>query len=164
METTKTIVVGVDGSDSSMAAVRWAADEAIRRDAKLKLVHVWQYSPGYVVPTRDIIADAEKALSDAARIATDRGAAVDTLIVEGSAVHVLVRESALAEMLILGSYGQGRMADLFLGSISRGCIHSATCPVVVIPIAMTVKAVSASQSTVRPQVAPIVAELGVAVD
>jgi nucleotide-binding universal stress UspA family protein len=164
MELTKTLVVGVDGSDSSTAAVRWAADEAVRRGAKLKLVHVWDYSPGYVVPTDDILADAEKALNDAATIATDRGAQVDTLLVGGSPVHTLVRESESAEMLVLGNYGHGRLADIFLGSISRGCIRLATRPIVVIPAAITANTASAPLSATNRSAAFNVAQCGLSID
>jgi nucleotide-binding universal stress UspA family protein len=164
MELTKTVVVGVDGSDCSRDAVRWAADEAVRRDARLKLVHVWQYSPAYLVPTADIIADAGAALSDAARIARDRGAQVAAMPIEGSPVHMLVRESRDAEMLVLGSYGQGRISDIFFGSISRGCIRHAMCPIVIIPAALKTKLAFTPLPTAKLGAAPLFAQLGVSID
>jgi nucleotide-binding universal stress UspA family protein len=58
---TNQIVVGVDTSSFSNVAVRWSGEEAKRGGATLKLVHVWEHSPNYLVPTKDIVALSAQA-------------------------------------------------------------------------------------------------------
>jgi nucleotide-binding universal stress UspA family protein len=77
-----------------------------RKGSPLVLVHVWEYSPSYLVPT------------------------------EAPTVEGLLSETVGADMLVLGNFGQGHIADALLGSVSAGCIRHASCPVVVIPQGM----------------------------
>jgi nucleotide-binding universal stress UspA family protein len=140
------IVVGVDGSETSRAALRFAHEEATLRDATLRAVHAWQFSyPGawgfegaYAGPAFDLDSvrkAAEAALEGivAEVIPEASEVEIEQRTVEGAAGDVLVDESKDAELLIVGSRGLGGFAGLVLGSVSQQCAHQATCPVVVIP-------------------------------
>ncbi len=116
------IVVGVDGSECSKPALRFAAAEAALRGESLRAISAWQvpvtvYSgPVYAVPL-----DPE-VYSDAARNAAQKqidevvGAAgeieVELVVREGGAAHVLIEESSSATMLVVGSRGHGGFAGL----------------------------------------------------
>jgi nucleotide-binding universal stress UspA family protein len=134
--TTNQIVVGADTSSFSDVAVRWAGEEAKRKRATLILAHVWEHSPNYLVPTKDIIELGTTALEAASGLVKDLGIPVEMKMVEGPTVKALLAEAERADMLVLGSFGQGRIADAILGSVNAGCIRHASCPVVVIPQGM----------------------------
>jgi nucleotide-binding universal stress UspA family protein len=144
-----TIVVGVDGSDPSVAALRWAAEEAVLREAKLVAVHAWAYvppapiaEPGMIpLPATDLVgqldaergaaqAELEAALDDA--FPTGRPVEIEEQLVEESAGEGLVAASAGADLLVVGSSGRGGLASAILGSVSRHVVSHAHCPVVVV--------------------------------
>jgi nucleotide-binding universal stress UspA family protein len=144
-----TIVVGVDGSDPSVAALRWAAEEAVLREAKLVAVHAWAYvppapiaEPGMIpLPATDLVgqldaergaaqAELEAALDDA--FPSGRPVEIEELLVEESAGEGLVAASAEADLLVVGSSGRGGLASAILGSVSRHVVSHAHCPVVVV--------------------------------
>ena len=140
------IVVGVDGSETSRAALRFAFEEAALRDATLRTVHAWQFSypgtwrlgGGYPVSGLDL--DSVRKAADAAleaivaEVIPDRGEVeVVRRAVEGASGDVLVDESQDAELLVVGSRGLGGFAGILLGSVSQQCAHQAACPVVIIP-------------------------------
>jgi nucleotide-binding universal stress UspA family protein len=135
------IVVGVDGSESAVHAVRWAATEARRRGAGLRLVHVYAtpvgYPPGFVDPyllRESLVAQGKewltRAQDEADQVAP--GLAVEVVETEGTAVPVLVGESARAALLVLGSRGLGGFTGLVLGSTAVATVPRAHCPVVVV--------------------------------
>lgn len=134
------IVVGVDGSEVSRAALRWAADEASRRQATLEVVHAWHapFLLGYVetgeLAPGDFESDAE-ALLDHALGSTDLSGVgkVEKVLVPGGAAEVLLDVSKGATLLVVGSRGRGGFSGLLLGSVSQQVVHHATCPVLVIP-------------------------------
>jgi nucleotide-binding universal stress UspA family protein len=139
--TKRRIVVGTDGSLSSSQAVLWAAREARRRGAGLDVVHVW--SPPIELWPSSVYLDAE-ALHDKAKAVLDEvldsmpspgGLPLDVRgrLFEGSAAVRLVDAAAAAQLLVVGSRGRGGFTGLLLGSVSRDCVHTATCPVVVVP-------------------------------
>jgi nucleotide-binding universal stress UspA family protein len=137
---TLAIIVGADGTESSSAAVDWAAREAHRRHLTLRIVHAYdwdrngaRYDIGneYIDIARHL---AEAVLTDAARRA--RGVAPDIAI---EAVALIGHASALlpdaakdAEVLVVGSRGRGGFAGLLLGSVSQRMATHASCPVVVV--------------------------------
>jgi nucleotide-binding universal stress UspA family protein len=143
------IVVGVDGSDASRDALRWAADEARLRFARLVAVHAWSFIPPQPIgdpgmlamPAGDLPGQLE-AESDAARTALDEavdealgadpGIEVERKLVEGDAGEVLVAESAEAELVVVGSHGRSGFKAALLGSVSRHVVDHSTCPVVVV--------------------------------
>jgi nucleotide-binding universal stress UspA family protein len=142
---TDDVVVGVDGSEGSWAALRWAVDEAALRGARLAVVHAW--STPFAVPPggvgvaplheRDFLAQSEKLLHEMvdgtlARAAT-RPPEVELLPVDATAAPALLDRSKGAGLLVVGGRGRGGFAGLLLGSVSQQCLHHATCAVVVIP-------------------------------
>ena len=133
------IVVGVDGSPSSKAALRWAMAEARLRSARVQAVACWEFPlyygwpPG--VPYEDFAGMAGKALSQAVQEAIGfDGPEVEVLetVVSGYPAHVLIDGSAHAALLVLGSRGHGGFAGTLLGSISQHCAQRAHCPVVIV--------------------------------
>ncbi|AZQ40898.1 universal stress protein [Streptomyces cyaneochromogenes] len=103
------MVVGVDGSLNAVRALDWAADEAARRDAELRVV--------YAVPDRD---EAEPVLASAAARVRERHPALSvvTKAAAGGAVRALVRESEGAGLTVVGTRGLGGVAGLLVGSVS----------------------------------------------
>lgn len=137
------IVVGVDGSEGSRAALHWAVDEAKRRDGELELVHTWHitYASEYLVPNSGEIQQLGRALlNDAADEARELGAEVaGSNLVSGSAAQALLEEAKGADLLVVGSRGRGGFGALLLGSTSQQCVHHAPCPVVVVPASWPAK-------------------------
>lgn len=122
------ILVGVDGSDASNAAVAWAAKTAQYEGHELKLVAVYDastsdYAPGLIIP-QDVIdairQDATDSVHAAAKLAheTAPGLEVHSSIVDGDAARVLLELGKDAAMIVLGTRGLGSVRGLFLGSVS----------------------------------------------
>jgi len=136
------IVVGVDGSDPSIRALRWAARQAQWSGATLEVLTVWTFPEhpaplGFVidVPWSDeLMAQARVKLDEVIQGALPEfdTAHIHARVIRGSAVPVLLDAARDAELLVVGSRGRGAMAELLLGSVSEGCIRHASCPVVVI--------------------------------
>lgn len=131
------IVVGLDGSDVSKAALRWALQYASRTNATVDAVIAWNFPAGYewgpVVVDQDFEAAAGKTLSGAVdEVVRDfPDVAVEQAVIRGGAGAVLVDRSQGAELLVVGSRGRGGFAGLLLGSVSQQCVQHARCPVVV---------------------------------
>jgi len=132
------IVVGVDGSASSIAALNWAVHQAELAGARLEAVTAWQWPSKYqwtrTPPDYDPAGDAQKgvdAIIDEARSAYP-SVPVQSKVVEGSPARVLVEESQGAELLVVGSRGHGEFPGMLLGSVSQHCVTSAHCAVVVL--------------------------------
>ena len=143
------IVVGVDGSDASHEAVRWAAEEARLRFAPLVAVHAWSFippqpigDPGMLAMPAGDLPGQLSAESDAAQIGfdaaieealgADPGIEIEKKLVEGDAGEALVAESASAQLVVVGSHGRTGFKAALLGSVSRHVTSHAKCPVVVI--------------------------------
>jgi len=138
------IVVGVDGSASSEQALRWALRQAELTGATVEAIIAWHFhfiSSSYVVMLTDVVASstefrkiAERVLADTVSRATSGGfpAPVTQRVLEGEAAAVLIRESAGADLLVVGSRGHGGLAEALLGSVGQHCVHHAACPVVVV--------------------------------
>lgn len=132
------VVVGVDGSDASMAAAEWAAGEAERWGGHLELVSAWEYpmSWGNLVPLPndfDPEADARAVIDP--MVETLRAAhpaiAIHVHVVEGHAADVLIEASRHANLLVVSSRGHRSFAGVVLGSVSQHCVTHAACPVTV---------------------------------
>ena len=143
------IVVGVDGSEPSHEALRWAAAEAALRGARIVAAHSWTFvpptpigEPGMIpMPATDYVGqlDAERNAAQA-----ELGAALEEVfpdgtpddleskLLEGDAEDALVREAADAELLVVGSRGRSGLKSVLLGSVSRHVVSHAPCPVVVV--------------------------------
>lgn len=136
------IVVGVDGSPDSLAALRYALSEAQKDDATVRLVNAWHVPAfAYQAPVapdtlsndgREAgLATLEETLAAAEDVVD--GVHVQLVVREGEPGHVLVREADGAELLVLGTHGRGSIGELVLGSVSHYCCRHARCPVTVIP-------------------------------
>jgi nucleotide-binding universal stress UspA family protein len=139
------IVVGVDGSETSRHALRWAAAEAIRHDAELNVVYAWEVqSLGAGVgmsPGRRPTAPPEGQRDAAQQLVTEvigeelganPPAKVRPSIGRGTAAGILLEASQGADLLVVGSRGSGGFAGLLLGSVSTKMANHATCPVVIV--------------------------------
>ena len=134
------IVVGVDGSAPSDAALAWAGAEAALRGSELVAVHALAVRPvvaplpqdGEAGPGR-FEAAARRILDEAlARTPAPDGVPTRTRVLEGPPAAALVAESAGADLLVLGTRGHGGLPGLLLGSTGYGCLHLCPCPVVLL--------------------------------
>ncbi|HEX5597594.1 MAG TPA: universal stress protein [Micromonosporaceae bacterium] len=135
------VVVGVDGSEESRAAVRLAVQEAAWRHRPLRVVHafVWPLLRVPLEPPTDgppesgLRQQADRILADAIEEAkaAQPGVAVTGEVVTGQAAVVLLGEARNAAMVVIGSRGLGGFAGLLLGSIAVQIVEHAPCPVLV---------------------------------
>lgn len=137
------IIVGVDGSEGSRAALRWAARTADAKGVALRAVAAWQYPARAATPAgpaklpgpdemdqrtcddlRALIREELEAGADQVEVQAGRGPAASVLL--GAAAKVD------ADMLVVGARGLGGFTGLLLGSVSQQCVEHAACPVVVL--------------------------------
>lgn len=137
------VVVGVDGSELSLAALDFAFDIAERRGWRVRAVHAWE------LPTFDVLAapvgpppidvdsiEEGEQLAFAESLAGLRerhpGVAVEERVLRGPTVRSLLGASTDAALIVLGTHGRGEFLGTVLGSVSQGVLHRATVPVAVI--------------------------------
>ena len=144
---TRRIVVGVDGSVGSLAALRWAIQEARLRRVAVLAVMVWQQplraaGPYEVAHGLDPTVDIEEALNAATavelarlrqEVALEQDVAVTFEAVEGHPAQALVLTAKDAGLLVVGSRGHGGFVGALIGSVSHHVVAHAQCPVVVVP-------------------------------
>ncbi|WP_010542174.1 universal stress protein [Dietzia alimentaria] len=134
------VIVGVDGGQDSVRALRWAAEHARAIDAPLQVVAAYeiptQFGPygmaAWENPT-ELEKRAKEVLADTVREALGSDASVEQYVVQGHPAEALVDGSARAQLLVVGSRGRGGFAGLLLGSVSQHVVAHARCPVVVMP-------------------------------
>lgn len=132
------IVVGVDGSEQSVEALRYAEKLAPTFGATIFAVAAWDYpaaDPGFMPLgssefSESARSDLEKALS--AAYGEDRPACFESTVVFAHPAKALVKASESAVLLIVGRRGHGTFRGLLLGSVSSACVSHAHCPVLVI--------------------------------
>lgn len=133
---TRPITAGIDGTEESLAALNWAAREAVRRGLPLRAVHAWRFETGGDGVDAGDRATQEQwvrdAVGEAARTVRDRHPelTLTTDVLEGDAVDTLTAVAADAEMLVLGSRGHGRIMGFLVGSVGQQVIVDAPRPVV----------------------------------
>jgi nucleotide-binding universal stress UspA family protein len=134
------IVVGVDGSPASLAALNWAVAEATVSGREVRAVAAWSYAPaldpgGVVMPVDEMAAAHQRTLEELIGKVTGGHPAVPVHpeLIEGEPAEALLEASKGASMLVLGSHGHGRLMKVLLGSVSARCVRRADCPVVIIP-------------------------------
>lgn len=136
------IIVGVDGSDPSASALRWAADEARRRGVGLHVVTCWNYpvvawGPYQPPMSGEEVAAAarEVAQTEIEKVLGADGKDLDVTfeLLEGAPSLRLLELDHIGEMIVVGSRGHGGFAGLLLGSVSQHLAEHAHCPVVIIP-------------------------------
>jgi nucleotide-binding universal stress UspA family protein len=132
------IVVGVDGSPSSVTALEWAARQAEMTGAWLQAVTTWEWpnATGWASPLPsdyDPAADARHVVDQSLEQVQPKHPDVDVRIsvVEGHPAPVLVEVSRDADLLVVGCRGHGAFAGMLLGSVSEHCATNAHCPVLV---------------------------------
>ncbi|WP_315093851.1 universal stress protein [uncultured Cellulomonas sp.] len=135
------VVVGVDGSMTSLRAVDLAFDQAAQRRAPLRAVHAWQLpvrlgsAPVWTGSEIEQQLATEKALlAESLAGHMEQYADVEVLpsVGLGGPAEVVLAASDDAQLLVVGSRGRGGFRGLLLGSVSQAVVHHATCPVVVV--------------------------------
>jgi nucleotide-binding universal stress UspA family protein len=135
------IVVGVDGSPGSYAALRWAAKLATALDASITAVTAWEFpvfitaAGGGLLPgTWDPEADATTVVNDAiGAVFAGTPGFVRAMVSQGHPADVLIQASHSAVMLVVGGRGHGGFTGALLGSVSTAVAHHAKCPVMIVP-------------------------------
>ncbi len=136
------IVVGVDGSPGSLAALRWAAAEARLRGAAVEVLHAFHVPYAGGSPVMPLMLEAEDFRECAEALLDKTVGEVDdsdlpvpivTHAVEGPAPTVLVEAGRDASMVVVGARGHGGLTGMLIGSVSRQVSEHATVPVVVVP-------------------------------
>ncbi|MFD4973303.1 universal stress protein [Streptomyces sp. NPDC058424] len=133
------VVVGVDGSQSSYEALRWAVRYAGLVDGIVEAVAVWEL-PGlysWSAPAVDMEVDEDEAREKMRKeltevLGADAAGSVRSHLVHGNPADVLLRAAEGAEVLVVGSRGRGGFARALLGSVSQHVSQHAGCPVVIV--------------------------------
>lgn len=141
----RAIVVGVDDSRTGRRALRWALEEAVRRDVGVTAVHAYHVAshpalatvgaPEQLEDLRTTAHDQAVDLIDRILAETDASAAVavDRVITPGPPAGVLLDAAGADRLLVVGTHGRGALGRVLIGSVSHQCLHHATGPVVVVP-------------------------------
>ncbi|WP_406840180.1 universal stress protein [Streptomyces sp. AHU1] len=140
----RTIVVGLDGSPESLAAAEWAAREALRTDARLRLVHAWLWHPYVYGPLAGVSVPppsedpqrewAERLPRETADklLADHPGLSVTAERVAEQPVTALLAAAEDAELLVLGSRGLGTVAGFLTGSVGQAVVARSRTPIVLV--------------------------------
>jgi len=140
MNRTSRIVVGVDGFETSEAALRWAIHQAKLTGAVVDAVTAWQIPSGSgLIPVTDLPDyqdDARIVLTEAITemCMIDAEVEVRPYVTEGRAGPVLVAAAEGADLLVVGCRGHGGLTGARLGSVGQYCAHYASCPVVIMRV------------------------------
>lgn len=136
----KRILVGVDGSDGSLRAVRWALAEARRRGDSVEVLHCWHVPyygdmsgmAPYPIDVMDESAKAVLAQVLAAVADEAKGVEITGRTESGNAATALIEASAGADLLVVGRRGHGGFLTLVMGSVAQQVASHAHCPVVIV--------------------------------
>ena len=142
---TQRLVVGVDGSSGSLAALEFAAGEAVARGARLIVAHAWWTShpssttdvlplisvdrDAYIGHSRDLM----RGMLDRVTASESRPETVELVPVEDAPAPGLLALAETAGLLVVGSRGRSGLSGMLLGSVSQQCLHHAQCAVIVVP-------------------------------
>jgi nucleotide-binding universal stress UspA family protein len=138
------VVVGVDGSPSSVAALRWALTEGTLRKATVEVVHAWEAPPafdpivgGFPYDVAEVQSGArqriDELIDDAVASTGATDVSVERTVAAGGPAASVLDAAAGAELVVIGRRGVGGFARLLLGSVSENVARHAPCPVVVTP-------------------------------
>jgi nucleotide-binding universal stress UspA family protein len=133
------IVVGVDGSPHSTAALRWSLDEAAAHaEAEVVAVLAWQvpFLSNPAAFERDELQQTyeEFLVKSVSEIVPTPAVPLHTLVAEGDPTEALLEAARHCQLLVLGSRGRSPLKGLMLGSVSQACAAGAACPVVVVKV------------------------------
>jgi len=136
------IVVGVDGSAPSVAALGWAVRQAELDGSTIDAVIAWEYplaasgfgwAPNRAFDDASYCELATKTLNAAiGDVNPPPQVAVNQVVTEGNPAKVLLSAARDADLLVVGHRGHGAFIDSLIGSVSVRCLHHATCPIVVV--------------------------------
>ncbi|WP_346766372.1 universal stress protein [Streptomyces sp. CB01881] len=132
------IVVGIDGSAPSKAALRWAVGQAVLTGARVHAVAAWEYPSlyGWFAPMADDGFEQAALRTLTAEVnevvGRDRPVEIRESLVLGHAAEVLLGAAEGADLLVLGSRGRGSFARTLLGSVSARCAVHGVCPMVIV--------------------------------
>ncbi|GAA0344191.1 universal stress protein [Actinoallomurus spadix] len=136
------LIVGVDGSEESLTAAEWAADEARLREVPLRIVHVFVLPMLYAPLGAPLLGPELDSLRETsgqiARTAEHRARArapevpVESVVLDGSPIPALLQQAAHASLMVVGSRGIGAVGTLLIGSTGVELAARADCPVVVV--------------------------------
>ncbi|MTD59195.1 universal stress protein [Amycolatopsis pithecellobii] len=138
MSAAKSVVVGVDGSPTSAAALGWAVRQAQLTGSDVRAVTAWSYAPAFDPgwgkrTVQDIEQAHRRELAEFVDLARVPGVQIRAELTEGDPAEVLLAASRDADLLVLGRHGRGMVLRALLGSVSAKCLRAATCPVVILP-------------------------------
>ena len=158
------LVVGVDGSDQSMCALVWAAQEAERRHCPLHVVTAYtvpvfaasSMDAGYATVDDSVIREGAQAVLDQSisKIAGHHNIEIVPRVESGDAAGVLLELSEEAELMVVGSRGRGGFVGRLLGSVSAALPAHSKCPTVVVPLYCAPRLDEAGVSAPKPKGEP----------
>lgn len=152
------IVVGVDGSQQSKCALRWAEKEAVRRGSVLNIVSAYtipvfaasSMDAGYSTLDDDLIRGGAEEIVRQARAELEGSTAqIRTYIESGDPAGVLLDLSQDAELVVVGTRGRGGFVGRLLGSVSSALPAHSKCPTVVVPLCMSKEQEAGDQSDIE---------------
>jgi nucleotide-binding universal stress UspA family protein len=135
-------IVGIDGSEAAVDALRWAGAHGVDRDVEITALGAFHVPPimamftakrGFGVDELGLAATAGHDVDVAVAAAAGANTDVRALVVEGQAQHVLVDASVDADLLVIGRTGSGELRHHLLGSVSQYCVTHSHAPVAVVP-------------------------------
>lgn len=130
------IVVGIDGIDASVAALRWAVRQARMTGARVQALMAWEVHVTVMLSPSSTEEDSERDVlrlleATVTRAGVRAGEDVDTTLVQWRAGPALVRAAQEAELLVVGSHRYGAISGMHIGSVADFCVNHAPCPVLV---------------------------------
>lgn len=129
------ILVGIDESPASRAAMTWAVRHACATRSQIQAVAVWhlpaQYAEMPVLPCEQLQEEARAWLQEA--VPADCDVPVHTQVVRGDPTAVLLEHAQRAQLIVLGNHGHGPLHSAIFGSVVQRCSNRARCPVVLVP-------------------------------
>jgi nucleotide-binding universal stress UspA family protein len=136
------ILVPVDGSDISYRALDSALFLSERLGSKITAIHVIEKVPTVYIQSQKLLDEilethkneSQKILDECSSIATKKGIAINTTLLEGNPASTILEfsQTEKCEVIIIGSRGMGHFKELILGSVSSKVIHHSLCPVLLI--------------------------------
>ncbi|MEU4312140.1 universal stress protein [Nocardia sp. NPDC024068] len=133
------VLVGVDGTGNSVAAVELAFDEAARREVGLTALHAWSDTSGLDIPVRNwdsarASAEAELAENLAGYCERYPDVPVQRIVTADRPVRSLLDASDDAQLVVVGSHGRGGFTSMLLGSTSNALLHSVDTPMIIVRV------------------------------
>jgi nucleotide-binding universal stress UspA family protein len=142
-------IVGIDGSDAAVDALRWAVGNGVGREVDISalgafhvpaIMSVFTAKRGFGVDELGLAATVGHDVDVAIESVADAGVDVHSVVLEGQAQHVLVDASVDADLLVIGRTGSGELRHHLVGSVSQYCVTHSHAPVVVVPTGAALKA------------------------